>query len=87
MPDLIRISIGGSVAAMSCLDEFDRYVPTRFLRPWFVEVFRGVRAAVVDQRIRDLSQEVGASGLYRLASRLGGATAVVDRDRASCIEC
>lgn len=42
-PEVIRKFVGGSVDARARLGYFKRYVPTRFLTPWFADELRGER--------------------------------------------
>lgn len=42
-PEVIRKFVGGSADARARLGYFKRYVPTRFLTPWFADELRGER--------------------------------------------
>ncbi|MBI3303450.1 MAG: hypothetical protein HYZ72_15410 [Deltaproteobacteria bacterium] len=42
-PEAIRKFVGGSADAQTKLEYFKRYVPTRFLTPWFADKLRGER--------------------------------------------
>lgn len=60
-PDVIRATLSGSVAVRE-LRKFERFVPTRFLSPWFQETLRGVPDYARGALIRDLaSQSRGTS--------------------------
>ena len=55
-PDTIRRFVEASAAAQAKLDFFKRYVPTRFLTPWFDEELRGLRDTLKDAKIKTLAQ-------------------------------
>jgi hypothetical protein len=66
-PDAIRSFVEGSAAAQAKLDYFKRYVPTRFLTPWFDDKLHGMRDTLKDARIKMLardSQRTPIASLY-----------------------
>ena len=66
-PDTIRRFVETSAAAQAKLDYFKRYVPTRFLTPWFDDELRGMRDTLKDARIKTLardSQRTPLASLY-----------------------
>jgi len=66
-PDSIRRFVEGSAAAQAKLDYLKRYVPTRFLTPWFDEELRGIRDKLKDSKIKTLardSQKTPLASLY-----------------------
>lgn len=66
-PDAIRRFVEGSAVAQAKLDYFKRYVPTRFLTPWFDDELRGMRDALKDAKIKTLardSQKTPFASLY-----------------------
>ncbi len=56
-PDAIRSFVEGSAAAQAMLDCFKRFVPTRFLTPWFGNELRGVRDTFKDAKIKTLARD------------------------------
>ena len=56
-PAAIRRFIEDSATARGMLDYFWRYVPTRFLTPWFAEDLRRINDAGKDTRIKALARE------------------------------
>lgn len=56
-PAIVRKYVNASQAAQSRLADFNRYVPTRFLAPWFQERLDGVPDVKRDQLIKKLAQE------------------------------
>ena len=66
-PDAVRQFVKGSVAVQTNLDYFRRYVPTRFLTPWFDKELRGIRDPLKDAKIKTLardSQKTTLASLY-----------------------
>jgi phage repressor protein C with HTH and peptisase S24 domain len=55
--DNVRSFINGSSEAKAQLDCFKRYVPTRFLVPWFADDLRGTADSRRDVKIHDLAKE------------------------------
>ena len=49
-PEAIRKFVSGSADALMKLEYFKRYVPTRFLTPWFADKLRGERDDIVRTR-------------------------------------
>ena len=56
-PDTIRSLVSDSSQARDQLEPFKRYVPTRFLAPWFANELRGVVDTRRDARILELARE------------------------------
>ncbi|MCL5098359.1 MAG: hypothetical protein M1608_12700 [Candidatus Omnitrophica bacterium] len=56
-PDTIRSFVDSSAETRAELDCFRRYVPTRFLAPWFAEKLRGTEDRRRDGRIQVLARE------------------------------
>ncbi len=66
-PDTIRRFVENSAAAKTKLDYFKRYVPTRFLTPWFDDELCGMRDTLKDAKIKTLarnSQKTPLASLY-----------------------
>ncbi|MBI4660943.1 MAG: hypothetical protein HY735_19080 [Verrucomicrobia bacterium] len=59
-PEAIRKFVEGSVAAHAKLD-FKRFVPTRFVAPWFEDELRGMKDSLKDNKIKALTNESQAS--------------------------
>ena len=81
-PDVIRRFVKGSVSAQSKLDYFKRYVPARFLTPWFDNVLRGRRDAEKNSIIKSLarnSQKEPIASLYYFEV-IGGRQAIKIND-------
>ena len=55
--DDIRRFVESSASAQANLDYFKRYVPTRFLTPWFDDELRGVRDSLKDAKIKTLARD------------------------------
>ena len=56
--EAIRKSVSGSADALMKLEHFKRFVPTRFLTPWFADKLRGERDDIVRTRdIRTMAKE------------------------------
>ena len=62
-PEAIRKFVMGSADAMKRLDYFKRYVPTRFLAPWFAEQLRGQDDSKRDRQIEELARQSQATPL------------------------
>lgn len=60
-PDGIRDFLQGSAHAQRQLDPFRRYVPTRFLSPWFAENLRGIKDAQRGALIASLARKSQAT--------------------------
>ena len=56
-PDNVRNFVNGSPQAKARLASFRRFVPTRFLSPWFAEKLRSTVDASRDARIHELAKE------------------------------
>lgn len=56
-PDNVRRFVTDSSEAKTQLDCFKRYVPTRFLMPWFAEKLRGTVDSRRDAKIHDLARK------------------------------
>jgi phage repressor protein C with HTH and peptisase S24 domain len=56
-PDNVRNFVNGSPQAKARLASFRRFVPTRFLSPWFTEKLRTTVDASRDARIHELAKE------------------------------
>ena len=54
-PDAIRKFVDASANAKAQLEYFKRYVPTRFIAPWFADKLRGMQDAQRDARIVELA--------------------------------
>jgi hypothetical protein len=77
-PDAVRRFVEGSPTAQSKLDYFKRYVPARFLTPWFHCELRGIRDAEKNTIIKALarnSQKTPLASLYHFEV-LGGREAI-----------
>jgi phage repressor protein C with HTH and peptisase S24 domain len=57
LPEAIREFVAGSAQSQSGLEYFSRYVPTRFLSPWFKEQLSGRKDSEKDCLIVQLAQE------------------------------
>jgi hypothetical protein len=76
-PETIRGFIHNSPEARARLDYFKRYVPTRFLTPWFEDELRGMTDASKSATIRTLarnSQSTPFASLYHLEATRAGET-------------
>lgn len=60
-PDNVRNFVNGSPLAKARLASFRRFVPTRFLSPWFAQKLRSTVDASRDARIHELAKESQAS--------------------------
>ena len=63
----IRQFVEGSTTVQAKLDNFKRYVPTRFLAPWFVDKLRGMKDSLRDTEIKTMagdSQKTPLASLY-----------------------
>lgn len=81
-PDAIRRFVEGSVAAQSKLDYFKRFVPARFLTPWFYNELRGKKDAEKNSIIKALarhSQKASLASLYYFED-IGGREAIKIND-------
>lgn len=56
-PDSILSFVEGSAVVQAKLKYFRRYVPTRFLTPWFEEELRGIRETQKDAYIKTLARD------------------------------
>jgi hypothetical protein len=57
-PEAIRKFVSGSADAQTKLEHFKRFVPTRFLTPWFADKLRGERDDIVRTReIQTMAKE------------------------------
>lgn len=65
-PEAIRKFVAGSAAAKAKLEFFERYVPTRFLTPWFADKLRGERDDAT--RTREIQTMATASQTTPFAS-------------------
>lgn len=89
-PDAIHRFVESSAVAQAKLDYFKRYVPTRFLTPWFDSELRGMRDTLKDAKIKTLardSQKTLLASLYYFEA--GGAREAIrmnDSWRAFLIE-
>ena len=80
-PDAIRRFIQGSLSARAKLDYFKRYVPTRFLAPWFQDELRGIPDTRKGERIKTLarhSQGTSLATLYDFETTRAGETVRVN---------
>lgn len=57
LPDKVRSFVNGSPEAKAQLACFRRFVPTRFLSPWFADELRSTVDSSRDARIHDLAKE------------------------------
>ncbi|MCG3775480.1 MAG: hypothetical protein JW395_2320 [Nitrospira sp.] len=88
-PDTIRDFFAGSTLARGKVDYFKRYVPTRFLTPWFEEDLRGMEDWSRDAAIKTLarlSQGGPVSSLYWFPTDGGEAIRVSDSWREFLME-
>ena len=60
-PDNVRSFVSASSEAKAQLDYFRRYVPTRFLAPWFADKLRATADSSRDARIHVLAKESQAT--------------------------
>jgi len=60
-PDKVRSFVSGSPDAKAQLASFRRFVPTRFLSPWFADELRGMVDSSRDARIAELAKESQAT--------------------------
>jgi hypothetical protein len=65
-PEVVRNALQHSLLAQSRLAYFKRYVPTRFLSPWFNSELRGVRDTHKDRRILRMALESQATTIPSL---------------------
>ena len=85
-PDAIRRFVDGSAEAKEQLDYFKRYVPTRFLAPWFADKLRGTEDSRREGQIQALakaSQSTPFAGPYWFD---GGTIQMNDSWRAFLVE-
>ena len=89
-PDAIRRFVKASGEAQAKLNYFKRYVPTRFLAPWFDIKLRGIRDTLKDAKIKTLSldsQRTPLASLYYFeTSSAGEAIKTNDSWRAFLLE-
>jgi hypothetical protein len=56
-PESVRDFVKASAEAKARLDYFKRYVPTRFLAPWFADRLRGEQDFRRERQIEELAKE------------------------------
>jgi hypothetical protein len=85
-PGAIRDFVDGSPETQARLEYFKRYVPTRFLAPWFAVHLSGVEDFQRGDRIRELARQSQAEASASLYWLEGKAIRINDSWRAFLIE-
>ena len=62
-PEAVRDFVDGSSETKARLEFFGRYVPTRFLSPWFAERLRGEKDFRRDRQVREFARDSQATPL------------------------
>lgn len=85
-PDAVRRFVDGSAEAKTQLDYFKRYVPTRFLAPWFADKLRGTEDSRREGQIQVLAKESQSTPFASLYWFDGGSIRLNDSWRAFLVE-